>query len=103
MAADFVTKTYSAFGTTVSVTPAWPNTTDNRVQQMIDRGAGNDNNWDNADGDIDLTDFDAFATCMTVPDAPYAAGCSVFDFDFDADADLHDYGAFHAAFTGQSP
>ena len=56
--ADFDTKTFSAFGTTVSVTPDWPNTTDNRVQQMIDRGGGNDANWDNADGDIDLvTDF----------------------------------------------
>ena len=54
VAADFVTKTYSAFGTTVSVTPDWPNTTDNRVQQMIDRGGGNDANWDNTDGDLDL-------------------------------------------------
>lgn len=49
---DFVTKTYSAFGTTVGLTPAWPNTTDNRVQQMIDRSAGNDENW--ADTDLDL-------------------------------------------------
>jgi hypothetical protein len=58
VAADFVTQSYSAFGTTVGVTPAWPNTTDNRVQQMIDRGAGNDANWNNAAGDIDLvTDF----------------------------------------------
>ncbi len=56
--ADFVTQSYSAFGTTVSVTPAWPNTSDNRVQQMIDRGASWDGNWDNAAGDLDLvTDF----------------------------------------------
>ncbi len=54
VAGDFDTKTYSAFGTTVSVTPDWPNTTDNRVRQMIDRGSGNDANWDNAEGDIDL-------------------------------------------------
>jgi hypothetical protein len=54
--ADFVTKTYSAFSATVGVTPAWPNTTDNRVQQMIDRGAGNDANW--TDSDLDgITDF----------------------------------------------
>lgn len=52
VAADFDTKTYAAFGTSVSLTPAWPNTTDNRVQQMIDRGAGNDANW--ADSDLDL-------------------------------------------------
>ena len=56
--ADFVTQSYSAFGTTVSVTPAWPNTSDNRVRQMIDRGASWDGNWDNAAGDLDLvTDF----------------------------------------------
>jgi|GEM_PF-1737967 len=53
-AADFITQSYSAFGTTVTVTPDWSNTTDNRVQQMIDRGAGNDNNWDNTAGDLDL-------------------------------------------------
>lgn len=52
VAEDFVTKEYTAFGTTVGVTPAWPNTTDNRVQQMIDRGAANDDNW--MDSDIDL-------------------------------------------------
>ncbi len=56
VAADFVTMNYSAFGATIGVTPAWPNTTDNRVQQMIDRGAGNDANW--TDSDIDgVTDW----------------------------------------------
>jgi hypothetical protein len=54
VASDFVTMSYSAFGTTVDVTPAWPNTTDNRVQQMIDRGSAFDANWNNAAGDIDL-------------------------------------------------
>ena len=56
VAADFVTMNYSAFGGTIGVTPAWPNTTDNRVQQMIDRGAGNDDQWMGADIDL-LTDF----------------------------------------------
>ena len=56
VAEDFVTKTYSAFGTTVGVTPDWPNTTDNRVRQMIDRGAGNDANW--LDSDLEgITDW----------------------------------------------
>lgn len=56
--ADFITVGFPAFGTTINVTPAWPNTTDNRVQQMIDRGAGNDANWDNTAADLDLvTDF----------------------------------------------
>ena len=56
VAADFDTKTYNAFGTMVGITPDWPNTTDNRVRQMIDRGMGNDDNW--LDSDIDgITDW----------------------------------------------
>ncbi len=54
VAAEFVTETYG----TISITPDWPNTTDNRVRQSIDRGAGNDGNWNNASNDINLvTDF----------------------------------------------
>lgn len=45
VASDFVTSNYTAFGATITLTPDWPATTDNRVQQMIDRGAGNDANW----------------------------------------------------------
>ncbi|HAO97143.1 MAG TPA: hypothetical protein DCQ96_13870, partial [Verrucomicrobiales bacterium] len=52
--ADFITRSYTAFGTTIDITPAWPNTTDNRAQQMIDRGGGNDANWDNANTDLNL-------------------------------------------------
>ncbi len=56
--ADFIIRSFPAFGTSIDITPAWPNTTDNRVQQMIDRGDGNDANWNNASGDLDLiTDF----------------------------------------------
>jgi len=40
--------------TVVSILPNWPNTTDARVRQMIDRGPGNDVNWNNANGDLDL-------------------------------------------------
>jgi hypothetical protein len=36
------------------VTPDWPNTTDNRTRQSIDRGSGNDGNWDDAAGDLNL-------------------------------------------------
>ena len=61
VAAEFSTANYGG----ITVTPAWPNTTDNRVQQSIDRGnnqddppTGNDGNWNNAAGDINLvTDF----------------------------------------------
>lgn len=45
VAADFVFQDYNAFGATVSIVPEWPDTTDNRVMQMIDRAAGNDNQW----------------------------------------------------------
>jgi hypothetical protein len=51
VAADFNTKTYGS----ITVTPTWSNTTDNRVMQMIDRGASHDANWDNTAGDLDLT------------------------------------------------
>jgi hypothetical protein len=37
---------------TVGLTPDWTNTTDRRVRQSIDRGAGNDANW--VDTDLDL-------------------------------------------------
>ena len=56
--ADFITRSFPAFGTSISITPAWPNTVDNRVQQMIDRGAGNDANWNDGNSDLQLiTDF----------------------------------------------
>ena len=50
VAAEFSTANYGG----ITVTPAWPNTTDNRVQQSIDRGAVNDNNWDNSLGYLNL-------------------------------------------------
>jgi len=56
VATDFVTQSYAAFGTTVSLTPSWPDSTDNRVQQMIDRGNGNDANWTGTDLQL-VTDF----------------------------------------------
>lgn len=56
VADDFITQTYAAFGTSVGLTPAWPNTDDNRVQQMIDRGPNNDVNWTDTDLNL-VTDF----------------------------------------------
>ncbi len=53
-AAEFTTAVYGG----ISVTPAWPNTTDNRVQQSIDRASGNDATWDDSMGYLNLvTDF----------------------------------------------
>ena len=58
--ADFVTQSYTATtlegDVMISVTPAWPNTTANTVQQMIDRGAANDANWVGNNLDL-LTDW----------------------------------------------
>ena len=52
--AEFTTADYGG----ITVTPDWPNTTDNRARQSIDRGSGNDSNWDDAAGDLNLvTDF----------------------------------------------
>lgn len=41
----FGPRTYPAFGTDVTITPAWPNTSAATVQQAIDRGADFDANW----------------------------------------------------------
>ena len=59
--ASFVPVTYSVdlefSGTTdITLSPDWPNTTDNRVRQMIDRGGGNDANWLGNNIDL-LTDW----------------------------------------------
>lgn len=54
---------YTAFGTTVTVTPTWPNTSDNRVRQFIDRGTGNDANWGTTSLDL-LSDWIG-ADCRT--------------------------------------
>jgi len=57
VAADFVAqRDYAAFDTTVSLRVDFPDTTDNRVQQMIDRGASNDANWAGQKLDL-LTDW----------------------------------------------
>lgn len=58
---DFITQTFNVtfatLGTVdIAVTPAWPNSADNRVQQMIDRAAGNDNNWTDTNLDL-VTDW----------------------------------------------
>lgn len=61
VSAEFGTATYGS----ITVTPDWPNTNDNRVEQSIDRGGqstvspfpatgGNDLNWNDAAGDLNL-------------------------------------------------
>ncbi len=59
-AEDFIPRDYFAdfFGEEyeITITPEWPNTTDNRTRQMIDRGNGNDANWLGDEVDL-LTDW----------------------------------------------
>ncbi len=60
-----------------------------------------------ADGQVDLDDFAAFATYVAGPgEAPLAspecldAVLTAFDFNGDGDVDLADFATFQAAFTG---
>ncbi|MGC6583208.1 MAG: PEP-CTERM sorting domain-containing protein [Akkermansiaceae bacterium] len=60
-AASFTTQSYNptfavSGAANVSLTPAWPNTTDNRVQQLIHRNANNINQWNGSNTDL-LSDF----------------------------------------------
>ncbi|MDB4298364.1 PEP-CTERM sorting domain-containing protein [bacterium] len=55
--ASFTTQSYTpTFAITgagnVSLTPSWPTTTDNRVQQMIQRGVNNVNQWTGSGGNL---------------------------------------------------
>ena len=63
-----------------------------------------DFNWD---GDVDLSDFEAFADCLSGPQAPPAPGettidecVAAFDDDGDADVDLGDFQRFQLVYTG---
>ncbi|MFH0981734.1 MAG: hypothetical protein V2A79_09365 [Planctomycetota bacterium] len=44
-----------------------------------------------ADGDVDLTDYAAFAACLGGPGSPPPGGCEDADLDGDDDADLADF------------
>lgn len=48
--------TYPAFGSSVTVTPSWPNSTSPNVRQFIDRNSGNDSNWGSSTVNL-LTDW----------------------------------------------
>lgn len=53
------------------------------------------------DGDVDLTDFGAFAACFNGPNRAPAPACTVSaDIDLDGDVDLTDFGVFASCFNG---
>ncbi|MDM8008680.1 MAG: M12 family metallo-peptidase [Phycisphaerae bacterium] len=55
------------------------------------------------DGDVDLTDFDAFTACATGPGvAQVNPGCSWSDLDLDSDVDQTDFAAFQRCFSGEN-
>ncbi len=59
----------------------------------------------NGDGDVDLQDFAAFASCFSGPNSPWAGSlpdsvCGCLDVDRDRDVDLGDFSAFNGCFNG---
>ncbi|MBN2563813.1 MAG: hypothetical protein JXQ75_23105 [Phycisphaerae bacterium] len=54
----------------------------------------------NADGAVDLADFQTLTACLAGPAITPASGCWCHDLDDDADVDLADFAAFQRAFEG---
>jgi hypothetical protein len=66
------------------------------VTIKLDPSAGD---WD-GDGDVDLTDYAAFAACQSPPlPSALAPGCSTFDRGGDLDVDLADFAALQRDFA----
>lgn len=55
----------------------------------------------NGNDSIGLTDFEAYAPCMSGPRLNAADGCECMDFDGDDDADMVDFLIFQQRFTGE--
>ena len=53
-----------------------------------------------ADGDVDLTDFESLSDCVDGPTTPSAPGCAHMDLNMNGTNDLADYALFQIAFTG---
>ena len=54
-----------------------------------------------ADGDVDLDDYQVLYPCLTGQNQPYAQpDCGAADLDVDGDVDLADFALFAAEFTG---
>ena len=52
------------------------------------------------DGDVDLSDYATFQTCLRGPGGGITAGCEPADFTADGSVDLRDVAAMQNAFTG---
>jgi hypothetical protein len=54
-----------------------------------------------ADGDVDMADFQHFQVCFNGPNRPTAnVDCEPADFDADADVDMSDFRVFQGCFNG---
>ena len=55
-----------------------------------------------ADGDVDLADFNVFSACFNGPNRTpvYPGSCDIADLDGDGDVDLTDFSVFSACFNG---
>ncbi|MBN1510491.1 MAG: dockerin type I repeat-containing protein [Phycisphaerae bacterium] len=51
-----------------------------------------------SDGDVDLVDYDAFATCLAGPVDTPPSGCDCYDLDGDTRVDLADFAIFQESF-----
>jgi hypothetical protein len=51
-----------------------------------------------SDGDVDLTDYSDFESCLSGPTAAPPPSCACFDLDSDDDTDLADFSGFQKAF-----
>ncbi len=54
-----------------------------------------------ADGDVDLFDYQAFSGCVMGGEGGLPPGCGVLDFDGDGDVDLLDWAGFQDVFGGR--
>lgn len=52
------------------------------------------------DGDVDDSDFQAFASCRSGPAVAFRTGCTVYDRDGDQDVDFDDFGVLQRCYSG---
>lgn len=56
-----------------------------------------------ANGQVDDTDYAAYAACHTGPAGAFENSCKIFDRDKNAHVDLREFARFQVAFTGTAP
>ena len=54
----------------------------------------------NANGEIDISDYDVFESCLTGPGMFVTSQCAIFDANDDCKVDMDDYALFQGEFGG---